>query len=58
MRYQKFDTFILGLGFTRNKSSHYVCLKLVGDYFIYLIMYVDYMLLIGNNKEIIKEVKT
>jgi len=32
--------------------------KLVGDHFIYVVMYVDNMLLIGNNKKIINEVKT
>jgi hypothetical protein len=35
-----------------------VYFKLVGDHFIYVVLYVDDMLLIGNNKEIIKEVKT
>jgi len=29
--------------------------NLVGDYFIYVVLYVDDILLIGNNKEIIKE---
>jgi hypothetical protein len=56
--YQKFDTYILELGFTRSKDDHYVYFKLVGHYFIYVVLYVDDMLLIGNNKEIIKEVKT
>jgi hypothetical protein len=54
---QKFDTYILGLDFTRSKVDHCVYFKLVGDLFIYMIQYVDDMLLIGNNKEIIKEVK-
>jgi len=27
MWYQKFDTFIRGLGFTRNKEDHYVYFK-------------------------------
>jgi hypothetical protein len=57
MWYQKFDTYILRLGFTRSKANHYVYFKLVGDHFAYVILYVDDMLLIGNNKEIIKEVK-
>jgi hypothetical protein len=58
MWYQKFDTYILGLGFSRRKVDHCVYFKLVGDHFIYVVLYVDDMLLIGNNKEIIKEVKT
>jgi hypothetical protein len=57
MWYQKFDTYILGFGFSRSKVDHCVYFKLVGDHFIYVILYVDDMLLIGNNKEIIKDVK-
>jgi hypothetical protein len=57
MWYQKFDTYILGLGFTRRKDDHCLYFKLVGDNFIYVVMYADDMLLILNNKEIIKEVK-
>jgi hypothetical protein len=30
-----------------------VYFKLIGDHWIYLVLYVDDMLLIGNNKEII-----
>jgi hypothetical protein len=53
MWYQKFDTYILGLGFTRIKEDHCVYFKLIGDHLIYFFLYVDDMLLIGNNKEII-----
>jgi hypothetical protein len=56
--YQKFDTYMLGLGFTKIKEDHYVYFKLIGDHFIYLVLYVDDMLLIGNNKDIIQDVKT
>jgi hypothetical protein len=52
MWYQIFDTYMLGLGFTRSKADHDVYFKLVGDHLIYLVLYVDDMLLIGNNKEI------
>jgi hypothetical protein len=58
MWYQKFDTYMMGLGFTRNKENHFVYFKLIGDHLIYLVLYVDDMLLIGNNKEIIQDVKT
>jgi hypothetical protein len=58
MLYQKFDTCMLGLGFTRSKEDHYVYFKLIGDQLIDLFLYVDDMLLIGNNKEIIQDVKT
>jgi hypothetical protein len=58
MWYQKFDTYLSGLGFTRRKEDHCVYFKLIGDHLIYLVLYVDDMLLIGNNKEIIQDVKT
>jgi len=48
MWYQKFDTFVRGLGFTRSKADHCVYFKLIGDRVIYLDLYVDYMLLFGN----------
>jgi hypothetical protein len=56
--YKKFDTYMLELGFTRSKEDHCVYFKLIGDHLIYLVLYVDDMLLIGNNKEIIQNVKT
>jgi hypothetical protein len=58
MWYQKFDTYMMGLGFTRSKEDHCVYFKLIGDHLIYLVLYVDDMLLTGNNKEIIQDVKT
>jgi len=53
MWYQKFDTFIQRLGFTRSKAYHCVYFKLIGDHVIYLVLYVDDILLVGNDKEII-----
>ena len=58
MWYQKFDTYIRGLGFTRSKEDHSVYFKLIGGHVIYLVLYVDDMLLIGNDKEIIQDLKT
>jgi hypothetical protein len=49
---------MLGLGFTRTKEDHCVYFKLMGDHLIYLVLYVDDMLLIGNNMDIIQDVKT
>eukprot|EP00253_Pinus_taeda_P008967 PITA_08967 len=48
----------LGLGFTRSKADHYVYFKFTGDCVIYLVFYVDDMLLVGNDKEIIQYLKT
>jgi hypothetical protein len=57
MWYQKFDTYVLGICFTRRKEDHYLYFKLIGDDLIYLVLYVDEMLLIGKNKKIIQDVK-
>jgi hypothetical protein len=58
MWYQKFDTYILGLGFVRSRFDHCVYSKKVGNHFIYVVLYVDDMLLVGNNMDVIKEVKS
>ena len=52
MWYQKFYTFIRGLGFTRSKADHCVYFKLIGDRVIYLVLYMDDMLLVGNPKKL------
>jgi hypothetical protein len=57
MWYQKIYTYMPGLGFTESKEDHCVYFKLIGDHLIYLVLYVDDMLLIGNNMEIIEDVK-
>jgi hypothetical protein len=38
MWYQKFGSYILGLGFTQRKFDHCVYFKLVGDRLIYLVL--------------------
>jgi hypothetical protein len=57
MWYQKFDTYILSLGFVRRKFDHCIYSKEEGGCFIYVGLYADDMLLIGNNMDTIKEVK-
>ena len=57
MWYRKYETFIMRLGFSRSRANNYVYSKQVGDDFIYVLLYVDDMLLIWNNKEIIKDFK-
>jgi hypothetical protein len=57
MWYQNFDTYMLGLGFARSREDQCVYFKLIGDHLIYLVLYVDDVF-IGNNKDIIKDVKT
>ncbi|WP_272949686.1 hypothetical protein, partial [Mannheimia haemolytica] len=58
MWYHKFYTYIWGLGFTITKVDHCVYFNLVNDSVIYLVLYVNDMLFIGNNKEIIQELMT
>jgi hypothetical protein len=58
MWYKKFENYMSGLGFTISKEDRCVYFKLIGDHLIYLVLYVDDMLLIGNKKEIIQDVKT
>ena len=41
----------------RSNVDHYVYYKQVGNHFIYVVLYVDDMLLVGNNMDVIKEVK-
>jgi hypothetical protein len=53
MWYQNFDTYMLGLGFTRRKVDHCVYFKLIVDHLIYLVLYVDDMLFNENEKDII-----
>jgi hypothetical protein len=57
MWYKNFDTHILSLGFVRSKVDHFIYSKEEGGRFIYVTLYVDDMLLIGKNMDVIKEVK-
>jgi hypothetical protein len=40
-----------------SRVDHYVYSKQVGNHFIYVVLYVDDMLLVGNNMDVIKVVK-
>jgi hypothetical protein len=57
MWYQKFDTYILSLGFVRSKFDQCIYSKEESGHFIYVVFYVNDMLLNGNNMDAIKEVK-
>jgi hypothetical protein len=56
MWYQKFDMYILSLGFVKIKDDHCIYPKEEAGCFIYVALYVDDMLLIENNMNAIKEV--
>lgn len=57
MWYQKLYTYIQELEFVRSQDDQYVYSKKVSDHFIYIILYVDDMLLVEFNMDLIKEVK-
>jgi hypothetical protein len=57
MWYQKFDSYILSLGFLISKDDHHAYSKEEGYYFIYVALYVDDAYLVKNNMDAIKEVK-
>jgi len=58
MWYHKFDMYIRELGFVRSQFNHCVYRRNVDDHFIYVVLYVDDMLLVGNNMDLIKEMKS
>jgi hypothetical protein len=53
MWYQKFDTYILRLGFVRSRDDQCVYSKQVSNHFIYVVLYVDDMLLVGDNMDVL-----
>ena len=58
MWYQKYDTYVLSLGFTRSKLDHCVYYKAEGDQILIIVLYVDDILFIGNSKEMVLELKS
>jgi len=57
--YKRFDRFIKGQRYTRNKFDHCVYFrKLQERSFIYLLLYVDDMLIASKNKDEIEKLKT
>ena len=58
MWYQKFDTYVLSLGFVWSKSNHCIYFKSNGDHFLIIALYVDDMLFIGKGKGFIVELNS
>ena len=57
--YKRFDQFIKGQRYTRNKFDHCVYFrKLQEGSFIYLLLYVDDMLIASKSKDEIEKLKT
>ena len=55
MWYQKFGTYIQQLGFTRSQADHCVYSRKVGKHFIFVVLYVEDMLLVDDNMDLIKD---
>lgn len=56
--YKKFDSVISSFGFTENLVDEGVYLKTVGSKFIFLILYVDDILLASSNLKLLKDTKS
>jgi hypothetical protein len=57
MWYHNFDMDIFSLGFVKSKVDHCAYSKEEGGNFIYVALYVDDMLLVRNNMDVINELK-
>ena len=55
--YEKFDRTFTSAGFVVNEADKYVYYRYVGGEGVILCLYVDDMLIFGNNVNVIKEVK-
>ena len=55
--YIKFNTIITSFGFKENTVDHCIYRKISGSKFIYLVLYVDDVLLAANNLSILHETK-
>ena len=56
--YKKFDSVISSFGFTENLVDECVYLKTSGNNFIFLVLYVDDILLASTNVKLLKETKS
>lgn len=55
---QKVDYFVLSLRFLRSKLDHHVYYKQDGRHFLFITLYVYDMLFLGNNKDVISDLKS
>ena len=55
--YECFDEYIKKLGFQRSESDYCLYMKYESDHVIYLILFVDNLLICGKNKRKIDEIK-
>ena len=55
--YERIDSFLSSMGFTKSKVDPNLYLKIVEDEPIILLLYVDDLFLIGNEKQIMESKK-
>ena len=55
--YLKFDEVVTSMGFKENKVDHCIYLKHSGSKFIFLVLYVDDILLASNDLDMLHETK-
>lgn len=58
MWYQKYDSYVLSLGFMRSKPDHCVYYKIEDNQILIIALNVDDMLFIGNNKGMVSDLKS
>jgi len=58
MWYLQFDAFVLSIRYLRSKLEHCVYYKFDNDRILIIALYVDDILLIGNNKNMISDLKS
>jgi hypothetical protein len=57
-RYKRFDSFMLAHGYSQNNYDHHIYLKqFTNGYFVYLLLYVDDMLIAYHDNSLIDELK-
>ena len=52
--YGRIDNFLMSLGFTESKVDPNLYFKVMDDEFVILLLYVDDLFLIGNEKQILE----
>ena len=56
--YKKFDSFMMSHEYTRTNADHCVYVNIFsGNKFIILLLYVDHMLIVGQDKKMIGDLK-
>ena len=50
--YGKIDSFLTSMGFTKSKTDPNLHMKIMDDELVILLLYVDDLFLIGNEKQI------